>query len=216
MFKMNKKWILSLVLMLAVSLVVVGCTNDADDPDTVDPAVEEDLDEAADDLDEATDDIEDAADDAATDLEDEVRDMAYEDIVVTPEEAFDTFMDLHPDAKVTEIDLDKELMDYQYVVEGYDTENSYEVKINPVDGTIISDDEELFDSDDDEMAEITKDHLAKVDSIIDKAIIEDGSDSELDEWNISVDDGKVIMDVEIGMTEYSYDMDTEELVERDM
>lgn len=208
---MKKKWLLPLLLVLIVSLALAGCADDADDmddTDTGDTDVKEDVDDAA-------DDAKDAVDDTADDAEDAVRDMTYEDIKVTPEEAFDKFMELHPDAKVKELEIDKELTEYQYVIEGYDKEKAYEVKLNPVDSNVISDDEEEVDLDD-ENAEITKDHVAKVDSIIEKAKKEDGSDSELDEWNISVEDGKVVMDVEIGATEYTYDLDTEELIENDM
>ncbi|MGO1370377.1 MAG: hypothetical protein ACTHVE_00825 [Senegalia sp. (in: firmicutes)] len=208
---MKKKWLLPLLLVLIVSLALAGCADDADDmddTDTGDTDVKEDVDDAA-------DDAKDAVDDTADDAEDAVRDMTYEDIKVTPEEAFDKFMELHPDAKVKELEIDKELTEYQYVIEGYDKEKAYEVKLNPVDSNVISDDEEEVDLDD-ENAEITKDHVAKVDSIIEKAKKEDGSDSELDEWNISVEDGKLVMDVEIGATEYTYDLDTEELIENDM
>lgn len=208
---MKKKWLLPLLLVLIVSLALAGCADDADDmddTDTGDTDVKEDVDDAA-------DDAKDAIDDTADDAEDAVRDMTYEDIKVTPEEAFDKFMELHPDAKVKELEIDKELTEYQYVIEGYDKEKAYEVKLNPVDSNVISDDEEEVDLDD-ENAEITKDHVAKVDSIIEKAKKEDGSDSELDEWNISVEDGKLVMDVEIGATEYTYDLDTEELIENDM
>ena len=208
---MKKKWLLPLLLVLIVSLALAGCADDADDmddTDTGDTDVKEDVDDAA-------DDAKDAVDDTAEDAEDAVRDMTYEDIKVTPEEAFDKFMELHPDAKVKELEIDKELTEYQYVIEGYDKEKAYEVKLNPVDSNVISDDEEEVDLDD-ENAEITKDHVAKVDSIIEKAKKEDGSDSELDEWNISVEDGKIVMDVEIGATEYTYDLDTEELIENDM
>lgn len=184
-YEQEEKWLLPIMIVLVASLALTGCTDDMDN----------------------------SVDDTAKDVEDSARDMNYEDITVTPEQAFDKFMELHPDTKITQIDLDKELMEYQYVVEGYDNENSYEVKINPVDSSVISDDSEVYEMDDEEDAEITKDHLAKIESIIDKAKVEDGSDSELDEWNISVEDGKVIIDIEIGATEYSYDMDTEELVE---
>lgn len=197
----KKKWLLPSMLILMVSLVVTGCTDNPDNTQPVEPAVEENVDDAK-----------DAAGDAAKDAEDSVREMTYEDIMVTPEQAFDKFMELHPNAKVKEIDLDKELMEYQYVIEGYDDEYDYEVKINPVDGEIISDDSETVDMDD-ETAIITKDHLAKVDSIIEKAQMEDGSDSDLDEWNISSEDGRIVMDVEIGVMEYSYDMETEELID---
>lgn len=207
MRKSNKKWLLSLMLVLVVSLMITGCTKDGDtqtgDPDTGDK------------VEDAAGDIKDSADDAVEKAEDDVRDMTYEDITLSPEDVFDKFMELHPDTKINQVDLDKELMDYQYVVEGYDSENEYEVKINPVDGEVISDDTEAAELDD-EKGEVTKEHLAKVDSLIDKAIEEDASDSRLDEWSISVDDGKVVIEIEIGATEYSYDMDSEELIEDNM
>ena len=190
----KKKWLLSLVLVMVLSVVAVGCTDNTEDK-----------------VDKVVDDAKESVDDATED----VRKTTYNDIKFTPEEAFDKFMELHPEAKIESLDLDKGLMDYQYVVEGYDTENEYEVKINPVNGEVISDETEAAELDD-ENGEITKEHLAKVDSLIDKAKAEDASDSELDEWDISVDDGRVVIDIEIGTIEYSYDMDTEELIEKDM
>lgn len=220
MNNIKKKWLLSIAFILVMSLAIVGCTNDTNDTDdtqTGDPDTEEKLDDATDDVEDAADDAKDTVDDTVKDVEDDVRDMTYDDIKVTPEEAFDKFMELHPNTKVKSVDLDKEVMEYQYVVEGYDENNEYEVKMNPVDGEVISDDSDDLDmDDDDDDGEITKDHLSKVDSIIDKAKKEDGSDSELDEWDISIEDGKVVIDVEIGATEYSYDMETEELIEKDM
>lgn len=190
----KKKWLLSLVLVMVLSVVAVGCTDNTEDK-----------------VDKVVDDAKESVDDATED----VRKTTYNDIKFTPEEAFDKFMELHPEAKIESLDLDKGLMDYQYVVEGYDTENEYEVKINPVNGEVISDETEMAELDD-ENGEITKEHLAKVDSLIDKAKAEDASDSELDEWDISVDDGRVVIDIEIGTIEYSYDMDTEELIEKNM
>ena len=190
----KKKWLLSLVLVMVLSVVAVGCTDNTEDK-----------------VDKVVDDAKESVDDATED----VRKTTYNDIKFTPEEAFDKFMELHPEAKIESLDLDKGLMDYQYVVEGYDTENEYEVKINPVNGEVIRDETEMAELDD-ENGEITKEHLAKVDSLIDKAKAEDASDSELDEWDISVDDGRVVKDIEIGTIEYSYDMDTEELIEKNM
>ena len=190
----KKKWLLSLVLVMVLSVVAVGCTDNTEDK-----------------VDKVVDDAKESVDDATED----VRKTTQKETKCTPEEAFDKFMELHPEAKIESLDLDKGLMDYQYVVEGYDTENEYEVKINPVNGEVISDETEMAELDD-ENGEITKEHLAKVDSLIDKAKAEDASDSELDEWDISVDDGRVVIDIEIGTIEYSYYMDTEELIEKDM
>ena len=142
----KKKWLLSLVLVMVLSVVAVGCTDNTEDK-----------------VDKVVDDAKESVDDATED----VRKTTYNDIKFTPEEAFDKFMELHPEAKIESLDLDKGLMDYQYVVEGYDTENEYEVKINPVNGEVISDETEMAELDD-ENGEITKEHLAKVDSLIEK------------------------------------------------
>ena len=117
----KKKWLLSLVLVMVLSVVAVGCT----------------------------DNTEDKVDKVVDDATEDVRKTTYNDIKFTPEEAFDKFMELHPEAKIESLDLDKGLMDYQYVVEGYDTENEYEVKINPVNGEVISDETEMAELDDD-------------------------------------------------------------------
>ena len=204
----KKKWLLPLVFIIVLSVALVGCTSNADDTQTGDP-------DAGDKVEDAGEDVKDAVDDTAKDVEDDLRDMNYEDIKIKPEEAFDKFMELHPGSKIHQFDLDKELMEYQYVIEGYDTEKEYELKMNPVDGKVISDDSEMLDMDD-ENIEITKEHISKIDSLIDKAKKEDASKSELDEWSISEEDGKVVIDIEIGATEYSYDMETEELIEKDM
>lgn len=208
MNKIKKRWLPLLVLIIVLSVGIVGCNNDTDDTQTGDPDIKDKVEDAG-------EDIKDPVDDTVKDAEDSVRDMNYEDIKIRPEEAFDKFMELHADTKINQFDLGKGLMEYKYEIEGYDNKNEYEVKINPVDGKVISDDSETLDMDSEDV-EITKDHLAKVDSIIKKAKKEDASNSELDEWSISVEDGKVVMDIEIGATEYSYDMETEELIERDM
>ena len=203
MRKIKNKWLLSVACISVLSIGLMGC-GDANDTQTGDP-------DTGDKIEDTGSDAKDSVDDGFKEAEDEVRDMTYEDIKIKPEEAFDKYMELHPDSKLTKVDLDKELMEYQYVIEGYDATNEHEVKLNPVDGEIVSDDTEEVDVED-KAGEITKEHLAKIDSIIDKAKEEDASDSKLDEWTVYVEDGKVIIDVEIGATKYSYDMDTEEII----
>lgn len=199
----KKKW-LFLIVTLVLSLGIVGCANNTPIGDL--------------DIEEKVDDLKDATSDTIKDAKDNVRDIHYEDITVSPEEAFDKFMALHPDAKIEEIELDKELMTYQYVIKGYDDIYEYKIKMNPVDGKVSYDHSEARDVDDDDdiTTIITKDLLAKIDRIIDQAKIEDGSNSQLDEWTISSDDGRILMAIEIGAMEYSYDMATEKLIEKDI
>lgn len=214
MKNMNKKMLLGVSLAFSLSLVLVGCGNANGN---VSNNAENSMNAAGNAVANTTENIKDNVDNVSKDAENDMREMNYSDIKISAEEAFDTFMELHPDAKVTEVDLDKETMEYQYVIEGYDQDNQYEVKINPVSGDVLSDDTEVMDVDDTEEDRIIeKDHLAKVENLIMMAQKEDGSDSELDEWTVSSEDGKIVMDIEIGMTEYSYDVETESLIESDM
>jgi uncharacterized membrane protein YkoI len=149
------------------------------------------------------------------DNNDEVR---YEDIELTPEDAYDKFMEAHSDSKIREISLDKNMTEYQYVVEGYDDENDYEVKINPVSGDIISDDTEIIDLDD-EQGEITKDQLSKIESLVEKALEESKEGSKVNEWSLEYDDNILAFDIEViednNEVEYTYDLETENLIEKD-
>lgn len=194
MTKFMRNSLLPLLFMLMVAFAITGCSN------TVSDVVNE---------------SKEALGDAVKEVEDSVGEMLYDDLTITPEDAFDSFIELHPGSKIEEISLDKNLMEYHYVVEGYDANHEFEVKINPVNGKIISDDFEAIDWDD-EKYEITKADLAKVTIIIEKAKKEDGNHSNLDEWKISEDDGKMVMEVEIGKVEYSYDLETESLIKKDL
>lgn len=203
MGKMNKRWLLPLMLVLVVALTVTGCSSET----PVEDAKEEVTD--------AGESAKEKVDDTVEEVEDDIRDVNYEDIEITPTDAFEKFMEMYPDAKITDFDLDKDLTDYKYSIEGYDTENKYEFDLDAMDARILKEEKEVYELDDEEANEITLEHIEKIDGLIEKAKMEDGSDSELDEWSISADDGRVEMKIEIGMQEYTYDMETEMLIEKD-
>lgn len=213
---MKKKWLLPLFLILMLTLAACGTDPDPDTP-ADDEGVEDTPMDPTPDVDEDADDNQNTDDDSNQDAN--AGEIKYEDIKLTPEDAFDKFMEAHPDSKVTEIDLDKNLTNYQYKVEGYDNDNNYEVKINPVNGDIISDDKELIDLDDDDKGEITKDDVGKIKIFVDKAMTEAGYSSSVNEWSLDIDDGKKIFDIEIKKdnndVEYTYDLESEELIEKD-
>lgn len=144
--------------------------------------------------------------------------VSYEDIELTPEDVYDKFMESHSDSKIREISLDKNMTEYQYVVEGYDDENDYEVRINPVSGDIISDDTEIIDLDD-EQGEITKDQLSKIESLVKKALDESKEGSRVNEWSLEYDNNILAFDIEViednNEVEYTYDLETENLIEKD-
>lgn len=202
----NKKTLLS---MLAVSsLVIAACGTNGDDvgTDVIPPAEEQE---------ETTTD--DTADDTSVDEAIEPIDD-YENVTITPEEAFDIYMDKYPNAKVTEVELEKDMGEFVYEVEGYEGTTEYELKIDPADGNITK---ESIDTDNDiDETEITRDHVAKVINLVNQAFSEVEDDATLKEWKIESDDGIVKLEVELninglGDQERTYNVDTGELIELD-
>ena len=75
------------------------------------------------------------------------------------------------------------------------------------------------DDDQDEM-EITREQVAKVMDLVDLSLSEAGEDAKLKEWTIDGDDGMVKLEVEMdtdGLAdmEYTYNIETGELIEKD-
>lgn len=191
MFK--KKTLLSLLTVGMLGLTACS-TNDGDiDVDDPNPVVEE----------------QEETDVAAKD---------YEEILVSPEEAFDIYMDKHPTTLVKKVQLDKDLGKFVYKVEGFEENMEYELKIDSMDGSVIKEYSEA-DHDMDEM-EITRDHVMKVVALIDEALTDAGPEAKIEEWTIEMDDGITQLDIEIDKKgleneERTYNVDTGKLVEID-
>ena len=206
MFK--KKIFLPLLVVLALALT--ACTTDDGDvvepePDTTAPIEEQEETTGDEEVPEVKEDMDASADE-------------YADIKVKPEEAFDTYMEKYPTTKVKKVQIDKEMGKYVYNVEGFEGNKEYELKIDPIDGTITKEHMETDDDMDD--MEITRVNVEKVMAIVDKAIAEAGEGAKLEEWTIDMDDGKTKLDVEIDKkgfdnVEHTYDVETGELVEID-
>lgn len=218
----NKRWIISLILVLALMLTLVACTpgsnqsgntqeNQLTEEQSPDPNMNEDED------DQSTDDENNTGDNTSQGENAISANVSYEDIKLTPEEAFNNYMQEYPEAKVQKLQLDLDDGSYYYKIEGYDNENEYELKINPLDGTMIK--EERDDRDDDD-GEITVDHVRKIDELLEKALEEAGSDYEVEEWNLEWEDNKIVFEIELisdaDEIEYKYDVNTGELIEKDL
>ena len=135
--------------------------------------------------------------------------VAYEDIKLTFEDAFNIYTDKYPNTKVKEVELYQNYGEYLYEVEGYDGKKEYKIKINSVSQEII---EEKVENDDDNQGELTKDHVEKVEGIISKALKEAGEGAIIKEVTLKNQNGRVEVEVEIdgqglGDMEYKYDMD---------
>ena len=205
---MFKKKIFLPIIILVLVLSLAACTADNDDTGLDTPPVddqEEILDGEDDGL---VDDVEDT----------DITANNYEDLVVVPEEAFDIFIDKYPSVKVNKIKLDRDMGIYYYKIEGFLDTSEYEVKIDPIDGSIIK--EEIENDDDMDEVEISRDHIAKIKALVDKALHETAEDAVLDEWTVEMNNGIVELEVEIkreGLDEIerTYNLDTGELIDLD-
>lgn len=208
---MHKKRIF-LPLMIVLILLLTACTTDNINPkpNTNTPPVENQEQTTGDTAKDGTtvDNNKDA----------DISKNEYKNIKIKPEEAFDIYMEKYPNTKVKELQLDKEKDQYIYKVKGFEGNKEYEVKIDPINGTIIK---EYTETDrDKDHKEIIRANVEKVMAMVDKAITDSGEDSSLEEWTIDIDDGKVKLEVEINKKgleneERTYDVETGELLDID-
>lgn len=205
MFKKN-----TLLSLLAVSaLALTACGTDDAEPDTTMPVVEEQEDTTTDET--TTDEGTDA--DVETPKADEALNLTLQ-----PEEAFDIYQDKYPNATITQLQLDKDMGSFVYKVDGFEGNMEMELKIDPMDGTVLKEETDTDDDMDD--AAITREHVTKVIELVEQALTEAGDGAQIKEWTLDMDDGIAKLEVELdkkGMDneERTYNVDTGALIEID-
>lgn len=181
----KKKWLIPLIIVLIVAFTActAGNGNNADKEDPP-PVVDETPDK------DTSGDQEPGTDSTNKDN----NAVAYEDIKLTPLDAFDSYMEKYPNTKVKKVELDQDFGSYVYKVEGFDGEKEYELDIHPITGEIIKEDTDMEKDND---GEITKAHVEKVQKIVEGALKEAGEGAKLDQWTLEMEKGKVQVEVEI-------------------
>jgi uncharacterized membrane protein YkoI len=145
--------------------------------------------------------------------------VSYEEIVLTPVEAFDIYAELYPDKLVSKIELDKYFGSYIYKVTGYKEDTEVEIKIDPVNGDVIDTETELeIDLD---RERITIDEVEKIQEFLDKAVLDAGANAMVDEWTLEWDDGNLQLEIDVDLSasmdiDYTYNIITGELIEKDL
>lgn len=142
-------------------------------------------------------------------------------ITVSPEEAVKKFNDKYPGVKIDEFSFGKENMTYCYEINGFDDDSEYEFEIDATDGTILKDNKEL-DSTADKTA-INLDLISEIQPLIDKSLSEAGSEYHLDSYSIDFEKTGNFnkLDIELENSkgqdiEFEYNLDTKELIKKDM
>ena len=142
--KLLKKLQISLVSLSAVGLLA-ACGNDTNTDSTTPPVEEQE---------------ETTTEESSTDGEQEVVETPntgdYANLTVKPEEAFDVYRDKYPNAKITQVQLDQDMGNFVYKVDGFEGTTEYELKIDPMDATILKEDTDTDKDDDLDEMEITR------------------------------------------------------------
>ncbi len=145
--------------------------------------------------------------------------QVHVDVKVSATRAFDIYMAEFPQTQVYKIELEKEHGKFQYEVEGFNGDKTYELKIDPVNGDVLEREIETTRSEQ-EFVAITKDQVQKVETLVLEALNHLGDGAVLAEWSLETKYGKTRLEVEMDKTgksdiEYTYDIETGELLDID-
>lgn len=207
---LRKKLILTSYLVLAISLIACA-SGDVTDNTTPKEDVQKD-DNIKDN--EINDDkiIVDSTDSSNTGTVEK-----YEQISVTADDAYNTFLEQYPNAKVNKVALDYDDNRYYYKLEGSDDEKEYEMEVDAQSREVLKVKQD--DRDDDYMKELTLEDIYKIDDIVKKVIEQEKSGFDSIEWELEVEDEKHVLEIEVEKdnndVEYIYDLYTGELLEKD-
>lgn len=228
------------VVFLVLALVLSGCSPKTEEvkgeiKEVAEEAKEGALDaaqEVKDLAEKATEEVKEVVEDVKKEVED-VKDEAkeevsalgggsvknYEEIKITPEEAYEIFSQKYPEIKIHKIELDRDDGNYVYEVKGFDKDNWWDLDIHPITGEILK--EHLGTKKGSfQPTEITLEQVKKIQDLVDKTLEEEGENAQLLEWTLEYDNGRAELEVEVevpakGDMEYTYDVDSGELIKID-
>ncbi len=130
---------------------------------------------------------------------------------------FQRYVKEYPNLKFEELSLERDFGKFAYNMDGYEAQKEYDFKISPEDGALLKEESE---NDSDFSGEITREHVEKVDSFVDKALADAGNGATIHQWSLSHDKGRVKFEIEVKLLSnddigYTYDVDSGDLLEKD-
>ena len=140
--------------------------------------------------------------------------VKYEDIKLSPTQALNLYVEKYPNTTVKEVELEAKSKSYVYKVSGYDAEKEYKIDINPKSGVITKVTEKVSKG---LYTYISGEHTDKIQALVDKTLSDVGTDSELIEYSLEIDDGLLELKVEVRQPnqddmKFKYNLGTGELI----
>lgn len=130
--------------------------------------------------------------------------------------AYDAFTSKFPQATVNEIEFEREGGRWEFRIEGYAGDTEYKLVLDAETMDVLREKQE---HDPGEYGEISADRLGDINPLIEQALADAGSDYRIDEWELEVKHGGLLLKVEVrndagNEIEYLFDFDSGELIER--
>ena len=140
---------------------------------------------------------------------------------ISLEDALKVFTDKYPEASIEEVSFDVDNKVAKYEIEAFDESNEYEMEISAKDGSIIK-----YKSEKDNTANkkaIDTSLISKVDDFVAETIKDAGPDYYLDSYSIDYEESGAYTQLEVEVKnsngkdiEYKYNMETGELIKKDL
>ena len=140
---------------------------------------------------------------------------------ISLEDALKVFTDKYPEASIEEVSFDVDNKVAKYEIEAFDESNEYEMEISAKDGSIIKDNFEKDNTTNKKAIDTSL--ISKVDDFVAETIKDAGSDYYLDSYSIDYEESGAYTKLEVEVKnsngkdiEYKYNMETGELIKKDL
>ncbi len=138
----------------------------------------------------------------------------YSNLKVSPKEAFDLYLEKYPNTIVKEFELESKTNLYK--IKGRNQDKEYKVYIDPETGVIAKVVEQLSKG---LYTEINRENTDKIQDLVNKTFEDAGTNSQLVEWSLDIDDGMLELSVEVKLenndkVKYKYNLASGQLLKR--
>lgn len=140
---------------------------------------------------------------------------------ISLEDALKVFTDKYPKANIEDISFDVDNNVAKYEIEAFDDSNEYDMEIAAKDGSIIKDKSEKDNTTDKKAIDTSL--ISKVNDFVAETIKDAGSDYYLDSYSMDYEESGAYTQLEVEVKnsngkdiEYKYNMETGELIKKDL
>ncbi|MDO5707439.1 MAG: PepSY domain-containing protein [Andreesenia angusta] len=210
---MKRLYTLSIIALVSLTLLS-GCGSDQEKKESVNK-VNEDIN---------TETVKDDQNEKVLNEEEEVNNDDSEKtnlktVKLSAQDAYEKYSEKYSDTALEKIALDTDYGRYVYKIKGIGENTKTEVKIDAENGDFVKEEVEDRDSSDN-VATFNLSDITSLDSLIDIALSDAGSDYFLDEWELSIDDNTLILEITVQNNngediEYEIDAMTGAIIDKD-